>query len=83
MIRGLVPKERLLEWYVGDGWQPLCEFLDKPVPEVEFPHVNAMNEGWKQREKQAAQKWVGSAFRNLFAMCGVLVAAAVAGYSYW
>lgn len=25
MIRGLVPKERLLEWSVEDGWEPLCE----------------------------------------------------------
>lgn len=25
MIRGLVPKDRLLEWGVEDGWEPLCE----------------------------------------------------------
>lgn len=25
MIRGLVPKDRLLEWSVEDGWEPLCE----------------------------------------------------------
>jgi len=25
MIRGLVPKERLLEWSVDDGWEPLCK----------------------------------------------------------
>lgn len=25
MIRGLVPKENLLEWSVEDGWKPLCE----------------------------------------------------------
>lgn len=24
MVRGLVPKERLLEWAVEDGWEPLC-----------------------------------------------------------
>lgn len=31
MIRGLVPKEQLLEWTVEDGWDPLCEFLGKEV----------------------------------------------------
>lgn len=25
MIRGFVPKERLLEWSVEDGWEPLCK----------------------------------------------------------
>ena len=25
MIRGLVPKEKLLEWSVEDGWEPLCK----------------------------------------------------------
>jgi hypothetical protein len=25
MIRGLVPKDRLLEWSVEDGWEPLCK----------------------------------------------------------
>ncbi len=24
----------------GEGWEPLCEFLNKPVPEVPFPHAN-------------------------------------------
>jgi hypothetical protein len=24
----------------GDGWEPLCGFLDKPIPDYPFPHVN-------------------------------------------
>lgn len=32
--------ERLLEYKLGSGWEPLCEFLGKEVPEVPFPHVN-------------------------------------------
>lgn len=42
-IRGLVSPERSLEYTVGDGWEPLCKFLDKPVPDVPFPHVNTMD----------------------------------------
>jgi len=36
-VRGLVPKDRLLEYNVRDGWEPLCRFLDVPVPEEPFP----------------------------------------------
>jgi hypothetical protein len=24
----------------GDGWDVLCNFLNKPIPDVEFPHLN-------------------------------------------
>lgn len=65
MIRGLVPKERLLEWYIEDGWEPLCKFLGKAVPDEEFPHANAANGGWKEREEQCNKRWVERAFVNL------------------
>ncbi len=35
-IRSLVPKERLLEFRVEEGWEPLCRFLEKPVPQGPF-----------------------------------------------
>jgi hypothetical protein len=35
-----VPAERLLVWDPKDGWEPLCQFLDVPVPETPLPHVN-------------------------------------------
>ena len=40
LVRSVTPKERLLEYKLGDGWEPLCKFLDKPVPDVPFPRVN-------------------------------------------
>ena len=43
-VRKIVPKERLLEFNVKQGWGPLCEFLDVPVPDVPFPHANDTNE---------------------------------------
>ncbi|KAJ7438934.1 P-loop containing nucleoside triphosphate hydrolase protein [Mycena galericulata] len=39
-IRALAPKERLLEYEMGQGWGPLCAFLRKDVPDVPFPHRN-------------------------------------------
>jgi sulfotransferase family protein len=27
-------------WEVGEGWEPLCEFLEVPVPDGPLPHEN-------------------------------------------
>ena len=35
-------KEEILLFQLGDGWEPLCKFLNKPVPDVPFPHMNRM-----------------------------------------
>ena len=32
-----VPPSQLLVYRYGDGWEPLCSFLDKPIPSVPFP----------------------------------------------
>ena len=31
-VRDMIPKERLLDFDLKDGWEPLCAFLGKPVP---------------------------------------------------
>lgn len=40
-IRKLVPKERLLEYNVKEGWEPLCNFLGEPVPAEPLPRLNS------------------------------------------
>jgi len=39
-VQETVPSDRLLVWSVGDGWEPLCDFLELPVPDTPFPHLN-------------------------------------------
>jgi hypothetical protein len=39
-VRREVPAERLLEYEVKQGWEPLCAFLGRPVPEEGFPRLN-------------------------------------------
>lgn len=39
-IRANVPAGQLLEYQVSEGWEPLCEFLDVPVPQADFPMRN-------------------------------------------
>ena len=36
-----IPKERLLIYQVGEGWNPLCKFLGVPVPAEAFPSENS------------------------------------------
>ncbi|MDR2011874.1 MAG: hypothetical protein LBQ20_02240 [Rhodanobacter sp.] len=40
-VRRDVPANRLLVYEVSQGWDPLCAFLEVPVPEGKpFPHLN-------------------------------------------
>lgn len=51
MVRNLVPKENLLEYSVKEGWNPLCEFLNVPVPNEPFPRLNDP-EAFAEKAKQ-------------------------------
>ncbi|GAA3796397.1 sulfotransferase family protein [Sphaerisporangium flaviroseum] len=39
-VRETVAPERLLDFQVSQGWEPLCAFLGVEVPEDPFPHSN-------------------------------------------
>ncbi|CAE7540729.1 unnamed protein product, partial [Symbiodinium pilosum] len=39
-VRKVVPQEKLLIFNVADGWDPLCNFLELPSPQGEFPKLN-------------------------------------------
>jgi len=43
-VRRDAPADRLLEFDVREGWEPLCSFLDVPVPGTPFPRVNRREE---------------------------------------
>ena len=40
LVKKVTPRERLLEFDLKEGWEPLCNFLGKPIPDVLFPHTN-------------------------------------------
>ena len=35
------PKDKLLVYNVKDGWETLCRFLGKDIPDQPFPHRNS------------------------------------------
>lgn len=39
-IRSLVPNSQLLIYRIEEGWEPLCRFLQVPIPELPFPKTN-------------------------------------------
>jgi hypothetical protein len=43
-VRATAPKDRLVIWSPGDGWEPICKALKLPVPTEPFPHVNTTDE---------------------------------------
>ncbi len=43
-VRRAIPSNRLLIYDVAEGWQPLCDFLGLPVPNVPFPRTNTTAE---------------------------------------
>ena len=47
-VRQTIPAGRLVEWQASEGWEPICEALDLPVPDEPFPHTNTTKE-WLER----------------------------------
>lgn len=39
-VKATAPSDQLLVFEAKDGWEPLCRFLDVPIPENDYPHLN-------------------------------------------
>jgi hypothetical protein len=95
-FRENVPKERCLEFSVKDGWEPLCKFLDVPVPTVRnektgeleplpFPRVND-RASFNKMLPGAYNEALARSRHNMFALIGRLAvtgATAYGGYLMW
>ncbi len=40
-VISIIPKEQLLIYDISEGWEPLCHFLEVPVPPHPFPKTNS------------------------------------------
>ncbi|KAI7882023.1 hypothetical protein K492DRAFT_145421 [Lichtheimia hyalospora FSU 10163] len=40
-VKKNIPSDRLLIMELGEGWERMCKFLDKPVPSEPYPRVNS------------------------------------------
>ncbi|GAA2718664.1 MULTISPECIES: sulfotransferase family protein [Streptomyces] len=57
-VRAGVPGDRLLEYEVAQGWEPLCAFLGVPVPDVPFPHENDRR-AWQRFTRKQVLRGLG------------------------
>lgn len=81
-VRSLVPPERLLEYNVSSGWEPLCEFLEEPIPKTTFPRSNDANNFVQRCRTQNKRQIANVLFRALVVGVPVLTAALSAGFAY-
>jgi hypothetical protein len=56
-VKRYVPPERLLTYEVNQGWEPLCAFLDVPVPDIPFPRTNSRDEFQARMFKRNPLAW--------------------------
>jgi hypothetical protein len=50
-VKRRIPAHQLLEYQVNAGWEPLCRFLDVPVPDQPFPRVNEQQAFGRKRKQ--------------------------------
>lgn len=77
-VKRTVPEDKLLVYSVSEGWEPLCKFLEVPVPEGDFPRLNDT----KEFKSYIFYARCASIVLNSVAV-GVPLAVAAAGYFYY
>ena len=71
-VKRIVPPERLLVYEVTEGWEPLCRFLQVPVPSGKpFPHLND-SMGFQKVRKQRARN-AQMLFSAIFVLVPLLI----------
>ncbi|KAI8625312.1 hypothetical protein F5Y19DRAFT_272689 [Xylariaceae sp. FL1651] len=69
LVRSVVPNDRLLEYELSEGWEPLCKFLNVPVPNEPFPRANDANAAEEYSKTvllKVVQVWLG-----IFSVVGI------------
>ncbi len=74
-VKAAVPPEQLLVFSADQGWEPLCAFLQVPVPETEFPNVN---------DRAAIKKTLNNLTRGAYIILGLsALACSSLAYAAW
>ncbi len=53
-VKATIPASRLLVFDVREGWEPLCAYLDVPVPDTDFPRTNDKKAFWASTQAPQA-----------------------------
>jgi hypothetical protein len=80
-VRSLVPPERLLEYKISDGWEPLCEFLGEEVPDTPFPQGNDVANFFKRCRTRNRRQMMNCALQAVTMSSAFLAAGAAVLYT--
>jgi hypothetical protein len=64
-VQAAFPADRLLTYRVGEGWEPLCEFLGVPVPDQPYPRDNSSADFFRTARPHVARLIYGPLVRRL------------------
>lgn len=78
-IQEIVPPDQLLMYNLSDGWEPLCRFLGKPVPDVSFPNLNEL----AMLKLRIIERQKGQAIQAVFRLLRWTISAGVLGIASW
>jgi len=69
-VKASIEPARLLVFSADQGWEPLCKFLDVPIPDAKFPNVN---------DRATMKKSIGAMIAAAYGLLAgaVLLAAAI------
>jgi hypothetical protein len=67
----------VLQLTEGDGWEKLCPFLHKDIPNVEFPHKNKGIDRAKKRQRKKIRRIIK---RSFVVLAGLLLLGSIL---YW
>ena len=84
-IRQVIAEERKLEYKLGSGWEPLCEFLGKEVPVGrDFPRINEA-EGFEAKVKKVSSDLSWSAWEKVqpWVVAGAVIAVTTMAARFW
>lgn len=79
-VRSLVAADRILEFDLyKHGWDELCAFLGKEIPEEPFPHMNQSKDMVEQRKRL----WVKEAAANALKITVIALGVSGAAWFCW
>ncbi|KAL8762519.1 MAG: hypothetical protein Q9184_001479 [Pyrenodesmia sp. 2 TL-2023] len=81
MVKRVTPPSRLLLFKLDDGWEPLCSFLQRPIPDIEFPRVNE-SAALSEKIRLIARRGVRNAIVSCFKLVVPLTVLAIALWAF-
>jgi hypothetical protein len=75
-VKANIPGSDLLVFNVKQGWEPLCRFLNVPIPHIPFPRVNEKKEFVDYVDAEI-KKWAYQLF------LWVLILTSCLAYLFW